>query len=393
MPLREELRKRVWPPRPKDVVMGDYMAGVYVREGHLVNRSLGLSQQVSEPIPDGECAITSLCLGAHGRVYGATSGRRSHLFYYDPSPGADGVCDVGVVEGATAVRRSLVACADGRIIGGVSAAADPDGEGYLFAYGTARDRSIEYETGSGAIQRLVVPVPGQCIAALAVDHTRRRVYGLSTPDGVFFTYNLDTGAVEIVGPVNAGKQFSDVLVLDRAGMVYGVGAAGQVFRYDPHGTTGIEHLDVRIPSVAGRDYYNKLDSAALCPCTGLIYGGGSADGVVFAFDPSTHDMRTLGKVTAEPRVRAITVGLAGRVYGVSGEPDGMAHLFCYDPIRHELRDLGLPFAGSQRHWHGYEFDAACTGPWGQIYLGESDRISHLWIYFPPVTVPPVPDAG
>jgi len=35
-------------------------------------------------------------------------------------------------------------------------------------------------------------------------------------------------------------------------------------------------------------------------------------------------------------------------------------------------------------WHGYEFDAACTGEWGEIYLGESDRVSHLFLYFPPV---------
>ena len=387
MPLREQLRKRVWPTRPKDVAMGDYMGGAHVREGHLVNRRLGLSQQVSEPIPDGECAITSLCLGARGRVYGATSGRRSHLFFYDPAPGADGVRDIGVLDGAKAVRRSLVACDDGRVFGGVSEPAEPGGEGYLFAYGTSRDHSVEYGTGSGLVERLTVPVPGQCIAALAIDNPLRRLYGLSTPGGVLFTYDLDTAAVDVVGPINAGKQFSEVLVLDRGGNVYGVGAAGQMFRYDPHTGTGLEHLDVRIPSVAGRDYYNKLDAAVLDPQTGLIYGGGSADGVLFAFDPETGSMHSLGKATAEPRVRAMAVGLDGRLYGMSGEGGGMAHLFCYDPVRHELRDLGIPFAGSQRHWRGYEFDAACTGPWGEIYWGESDRISHLWIYFPPLCDP------
>ena len=108
------------------------------------------------------------------------------------------------------------------------------------------------------------------------------------------------------------------------------------------------------------------------------------DGVIFVFDPEQMTIRSLGKVVAEPRCRAITVGLDGRVYGVVGEAGGMGHLFCYDPLAQELRDLGIPFATSERSWHGYEFDAACTGPNGEIYLGESDRISHLFIYFPPI---------
>ena len=49
-----------------------------------------------------------------------------------------------------------------------------------------------------------------------------------------------------------------------------------------------------------------------------------------------------------------------------------------------LADLGIPYSGMDRVWHGYEFDAACTGEHGEIYLGESDRVSHLFLYFPPI---------
>ena len=72
------------------------------------------------------------------------------------------------------------------------------------------------------------------------------------------------------------------------------------------------------------------------------------------------------------------------VYGIGGGVGGMGHLFRYDPESGDLRDLGIPLATSQQYWHGYEFDAATTGPHGEIYLGESDRISHLFIYFPPI---------
>ena len=382
MPLREELKRRVWPTRPENVDVGDYAKGCYVREGHVVNRVLGLPQDISEPIPPGECAITSLCLGSNGKVYGATSGKRSHFFYYDPDPGADGVCDIAVLDAAAAVRRSLVADDRGFIFGGVSSISEAGGEGYLFAYDTQHDHMAESGTRRGQVERLTVPIHGQCVAALALDRGRRCLYGLSTPGGVFFVYNLDDRSTTEIGPVNAGRQFSEALVVDLSGHVYGVGAAGRLFRFDPN-LGKIEHLDLRIPSVAGRDFYNKLDSVALDPQTGLIYGGGSADGVIFVCDPSTMTIRGLGKVTAEPRMRALTVGMDGSVYGVSGDVDGMGHLFRYDPTEHELRDLGIPLATVQRHWHGYEFDAACTGRWGEIYLGESDRISHLFIYFPP----------
>ena len=392
MPLREELKDRVWPTRPQNVDVGDYAKGCYVREGRVVNRVLGLPQGLSEPIPPGECAITALCLGSNGKVYGATSGKRSHLLYYDPDPGADGVCDIGVLDGAAAVRRSLVADDRGVIFGGVSATVEPGGEGCLFAYDTRGDHMAEFGARRGQVERLSVPVQGQCVAALAIDRRRRRLYGLSTPGGVFFVHDLDEHSTTEIGPINAGRQFSEALVVGLSGHVYGVGAAGRVFRFDPEAGR-IEHLDLRIPSVAGRDFYNKLDAVALDPQSGLIYGGGSADGVLFVFDPSTATIRSLGKVTAEPRVRALTVGLDGSVYGVSGEADGMAHLFRYDPAEHELRDLGIPLATVQRHWHGYEFDAACTGRWGEIYLGESDRISHLFVYFPPVRVRPRPENG
>ena len=39
MPLREELRNRRWPTPFKNVEIGDYLKGCYVREGHMVNTS------------------------------------------------------------------------------------------------------------------------------------------------------------------------------------------------------------------------------------------------------------------------------------------------------------------------------------------------------------------
>ena len=383
----QQLRKRTWPEASKKFA-GDYCQSVYVQEGRVFSRALRQHQQVSEPIAPGESAITSLCCASNGKIYGATSGAQSHLFYYDPGPRGDGVCDLGVLEGVTAVRRSLVAVAGVGVIAGASEVKDSEEGGALFLHNTRRDWMEEYGTAKGPVERLLVPIKNECIAALTADVPRNAIYGLSCPSGIFFRYDYEAKTVQEYGPVAKDKVFSHTLVPDMAGNVFGATALGTLFRYSPE-QDKVVSLQLRIPSVAGREFYNLLDSAILDKESGLIYGAGAADGILFVFDPATLEIRSLGKVTAEPRVRAMSAGHDGRIYGISGCEDGMGHLFRYDPCLHELKDLGLLMAASEVFRHGYEFDAACTGTNGEIYFGESEWESHLFLYFPPYKRPKV----
>ena len=233
------------------------------------------------------------------------------------------------------------------------------------------------------MHRLAVPVPGECVAALAIDNTRKRLYGLSMPGGIFFVYDISGDSVNLYDPVSSDGKFSKHLVLDAEGNVYGTTSCGRLFRYDPVADK-VTNMSLVLPGLPSRSYYNQMESAVLDEFTGLIYGGGTADGVLFVFNPREGWIRSLGKAAPQPGCRAITVTLDGRVYGIAGERDSINYLFCYDPEKHELRNLGVLFAVVDRPWHGYEFDAACTGQWGEIYFGESDRISHLFIDHPPL---------
>jgi len=373
----EDLRKRTWPVKPP-AYRGEYSPSV--REGRIINRVLRNHQSLSEPIPDGESAITSLCRGCHGRIYGATSGVRSHLFLYDPGPGGDGVCDIGVIPGATGVRQALVAAPDGTLYGAISEGPEA---GRLFRCLTDRDFQNEFGYGCGPVEMLGVPVPGEGIAGLVLDGRRRRFYGVSRASGKFFYYDLQDDRSEVKAELDAKGRFSERLVLDGAGVVYGCRSEGEFFRYDP-AVDRLEGLGAHLPALAGREMYNRLESAVFNDYDGLIYGGGSADGVLFSLDPASGRVRSLGKASAAAGCPALAAGFDGRIYGISGTRSGMARLFRYDPDEHSLEDLGLPLAASETFWHGYEFSAACTGSAGEIYLGESDRVSHLFIYFPPV---------
>jgi len=378
--LEQELSTREWPAEVKDAIIGDYDKSPYVREGRVFTRALRLHQMISEPIPAGESAVTSLCTGDNGIIYGATSGRRSHLFYYDPSPLADSVVDLGVLPGVLAARRTIAA-APGFVFVGASEIENPAEGGAIFVHETEKDASDEFRATKGPTRKLIVPVQGEGIAALCCDSTDLIVYGVSSVTGTFFSYDYREERLELHGAVSKDKAFSRCLVMDGVGHVYGTHSLGTLFRFNIF-FRSIEDLGVKIPTVAGREFYNQLDSGVHDPHTRRIYGGGTADGVLFWFDPDTLETRSLGKVIAEPRVRAIATAPDGRIFGVAGCEDGMGHLFVHDPKRCETRDLGLMFAASEIWRRGFEFDAACTGPNGEIYFGESEREGHLFMYFP-----------
>jgi hypothetical protein len=380
-PLAQSLLNRQWPDPVDNVIIGDYDNCYYVNEGRVFTRALRMHQSVSPAIPPSESGVTALATGANGKIYGATSGARSHLFFYDPSPAGDGVGDLGVLPGVKSAVRTLVAPTKGLVFVGASEMIDAKASGPLFVHETAIDYMDEFRTYCGPIRQAAVPVKGECIAALCASPAGDTLYGLSSVTGTFFRFDVASSKVTLHGKVSKDRAFSRFLVTDSSGCVFGTHSLGTLFRFDP-GNGKIEDLGVKIPTVAGREFYNQLDTAALNPNDGCIYGGGTADGMLFRLDPSVMDIRCLGKATAEARVRAIACVEDGRVFGISGDPGGMGHLFCYDPHRHELRDLGLLMAASEVWRRGFEFDAACVGLNGEIYFGENEREGHLFMYFP-----------
>ena len=156
-------------------------------------------------------------------------------------------------------------------------------------------------------------------------------------------------------------------------------------------------MGLAIPAVAGREVRNQAECFALDPATGVIYGGGTEDGVLFEFDPAagrSHGVagrpgeagkiRSLGKPTCYRGTRALAVTADGRLFGTSGREGDIAHLFCFDPDERELRDLGVPVAVLGTRVYGYEFSASAVGADGQIFLGQHERGGHLWIYWPAI---------
>jgi hypothetical protein len=389
--MRPELDDREWPvPLNRDprFLGSQAMHDLYkarweglVSEGYVMAKVLGI--RGSTPlIPAGESAITSLCT-AGDWVYGATSGKHVHVFAHCTLPGCEAVFDLIMLEGHAAVRNAI-AWLEGHGLFVGTQGGDGDGEVFRLDISPLIGGVIqEWNPPRVATVPLGAPLEGEGIACMIGDPARGRLYGLSDRTGTLFSCDAESGGFALHGVVDELERFSTTLLLGRDGHVYGAGMRGRIWRFDPELDMTAD-TGMRLPCMAGRGQYCRVGAWALDPRSGVIYAGDAADGLLSAMDPETGDVRVIGKPAAQPHIRALAVVPDGRVYGFAGPPGAIGHLFVYEPQTAALRDLGVMASAVDRRWYAYEVDCAVAGPDGRVYFGEAERISHLFVYFPPL---------
>ncbi len=387
---------------------------------HLELRHLGFEH--ADLIPANESAITSLVESPEGDVFGGTTGLACHLFVYSYRHGrvkhlSNRVQHLGKISGHESIHHSLVCDDDGIIYFGTglnelvqheisfpqpgnagilkSLWADIEGRyadyegGHLFRfdYAAEKRRWIAPQDECSA-EDLGIAVANDGIYALTINKERKEIYGITYPRGHFFVYQIekkkfiDKGSVyeKIVfpGPNNRTlRGITAALVCDDKGFVYGSADAGRLFRYNPD-SGQIEVLDIKIPAV----YYSVVETFTRDK-NGLIYGG-TCEGYLFRLDSEKMKITNLGKPFVQMRIRALTVGEDGCIYGIGGERPKHCRMFRYEPNESNYDDLGILEVVREPYynWTGLQFDSIITGKDGIIYVGESERRSHLFIYYP-----------
>ena len=88
-----------------------------------VNQNQLESIALSDLLPRGENAITALVVNSDNRLYGATSGKNSHLFVYDKS--LKKVMPLGKIGNDPAVYHSMAVSNSGNIFIGTTRWTDP----------------------------------------------------------------------------------------------------------------------------------------------------------------------------------------------------------------------------------------------------------------------------
>ena len=335
-------------------------------------------------IPDGESGNTSLTVAPNGDVYGATNGERAHLFVFNPRHGY--VQPLGAIAGAKSVSNALVVSAAGDVYIGTAP------EGKILKYTPHREYQQPIQIGKPlTVTNLGKPVPEESIAAMTIDRGAGMIYGLTSPGAHLFEYSIATGKSTDLGVVaekapfgerfEKNKTMSRMLVVDQQGEVFASGENGSLFRFDPK-KQKLEKLDLQAPAVPGREGWNRVDAFLLDP-SGMIYGG-TSDGYLFRFDPVKLTVANLGKPLSQDRIAGLVRAPGGRLYGVGGDQQDMARVFSYEPSSGVYEVLGFVDVNRRPYytWQAYVIGAMACGLDGTIYIGENERISKLYLFYP-----------
>ncbi len=375
-------------------------------------------------VPVNSSAITSLITASNGIIYGGTSGDDAYLIMFDPS--INKVRHLGKIPGQTAILHSLVEDKNGYIYIGTGKNMFEDvplskyGEGddkldvtlwkdikkyfsdypggHLYCYKPSiSNNRVKLPDANADVEDLGMPLANNSIYALTINPKLDEIYGLTYPDGHFFIYNIsakkftDLGEVDSKkvyhGPERTWRTLPRALVCDDSGRVFMSSTNGMLKYYDPS-SGKLVPTKVEIP---GDYYYLQFfqDYTAVeyfaKDAKGLIYGG-TTDGYLFSFDPKTMVLKNLGKVRESRRLRCLTVGMDGKVYMMAGERSSTrpCQFYSYNPDGGGFESYGLLIVDRSPYyyWRGQQFDCMTTGLDGTIYLGESERKSHLFLYIP-----------
>jgi hypothetical protein len=351
-------------------LIDEIVHGTFMKEGTMVAFPTCFPG-VTVPIAADEGHITALDVGPDGLIYGGTSGKRTHLFA-GMFHGVTGcVFDMGVVEEAD---RCVAMCCG--TSGFVACVNGPDG-GRLLGRGLQGlpfDLLQEWGFGRPALQDAGQPVKGEQIVHAVASPDRRKAFG--TTEHHLFVVDLAKPKPKAKVKVVANVPGAGRLAVGSKGGVYGMDRDDCLWRYDPK-TGKIKHQAVALPK--GKWDFSRLDWAR-DDRTGRLYTADAA-GQLFAFDETDGFSTPLGNTRLSP-IGPMSVTLDGRVFGVCGEE--MARMFCYDPARSEVRDIGVAVSVIERRRYGYVFGDAVTGRDGQVIFGEDDDLGHLWLYFPKI---------
>lgn len=285
----------------------------------------------------------------------------------------------------------------------------------LFA-GTISNKNTNFSRGDGhlmqvkigtrgtiEIKDLGIPIPGEDIFSLVCNPRGTMLYGISYPSGIFFSYNIQAGQTRTfkdIAPTDKDKDtlkeyilkpedyLGEALIQDDEGMIYGSSPINKLFFFNPKDES-FNVLKDNLPVVWGRRLLGRVDAWTKSK-DGKLFGGNAGDGQLFELDPSTKKVRNLGKPIMMNRLRGLTFGKDGKLYGVAGAPPGYAHLFSYDP-KDGYYDFGNPqftmvAPGIEQgiNWRAYNISTITASEDGSyIVMGEDEALSQLLIFTVP----------
>jgi hypothetical protein len=177
---------------------------------------------------------------------------------------------------------------------------------------------LAYDMQSGRFEDLGVAPNREGILTMNMDAQRKRIYGLTWPEGRFFHYDLASRNMKDIGPFfrsgenGKGAEYRTIcrsLAIDpRDGSVYFSTGDGviQRYRYDNDAVAAVigddlrkDYFGVYDPSSPGHMAYNWRQ-VFWNPSDNQIYGVHGNSGYLFRFDPTAERVEVLDRITSQP---------------------------------------------------------------------------------------------
>lgn len=344
-------------------LVDEIVHGTFMKEGTMVAFPTCFPG-ASVPIPADESHITCLDIAEDGIIYGGTSGRAAHLFVAMFHGVTGVVFDRGTVSNATScvavcrAKNKFAACVNGpgggRVVTGALASLPFD---LIQEWGFHRPPF--QDLGS---------VNGEPIMHAVADPSKTTLVGITSEH--LFSVDLEGGKMGVVDEVPGRGR----IAMGSKNGIFGQDGSRHLWRYDVS-SKKLQRRAVPLPEGA---WDKSLLSWAQDRHSRVLYTAND-EGTLFSFDEERGFSSPLGRTMLAP-VGPMAVTHDGRVFGFCGAE--MAKMFCYNPEKRAVTNLGVAVSVLERRRYGYVFGDAVTGRDGQIIFGEDDDLGHLWLYFP-----------
>jgi hypothetical protein len=346
-------------------------------------------------------SISSLIVLGDNIIAGTTADKGLTPFIFSASISKRDMIEIfdlnKVIPGQRAIRTGFTKGKNGTLYAGTIANKTASGRqqsGHL----------IEVRMASGKINvtDMGTPIDGESIFALTSAADGSMMYGITYPTGIFFSYNIATGAVKKFNEtVPSPKDISTLneyvlkpddylckaLIETAQGQIIGSFPVNKLFSFNPS-SEKFEVYEQPLPEVWGRRVLGQVE-CWMKTKRGTIYGGNAGDGQLFELDPVAKKMKNLGKPVMMPRLRGLALGNDGRLYGIAGASPGYVHLFSYSE-KTGFVDYGNPSfvmkaPGIEQgiEWRAFQLGTIAASEDGKyIVMGEDEALSQLLIFAP-----------
>lgn len=375
-------------------------------------------------IPADNSRISALITSKSGYIFGATSGKQSHLFVYDRF--INKVRPLGKIQGTSGVHHTMLEDHQGNIYIGtglnlldeVPLTKDfPGGHrqienqlwkdiknyhkdfegGHILKFNPEKNvGKVFLNEDTSVVEDLGIVLKENSIYAMTLNHENNKIYGITYPDAHFFELSLSNGKMKdhgemldtlvYSGPERTWRSVPRALLPLKNGKILTAGMDGLIVLFNPE-TETMEYTKMRIPGEYWEswNYIGHPVVEQLIQTKDDIIWGTTSDGFLFTIDLENNKITDLGKARVTRRIRAMTMGNDGSLYFIAGELGEPCKLFSYNTLQPEgYKNWSYISVDHSPYYakRAYQFEAMTTGHDGTIFIGESDRRGKLFMFIP-----------